>query len=125
MANYGKKISDTNVRIGEVRFFYVNVFAPRTNPDGDSSKYGVCVAWPKTDAQTTKLVTEAVEAAKQNGKTKKWGGKIPANVKSPVRDGDIDREDDPNFAGTWFINCNCGNLCLTILIKMKRSAGVN
>lgn len=108
MANFNKKINDTLIRIGEVRFSYVNVFAPRPDKDGKPGKYGVCLVWPKADGNITELVKAAVEAAKVAGKSGKWGGKVPANCKSPIRDGDIDREDDENFAGCWFINANCG-----------------
>ena len=104
MPNYNKKISDTLIRIGEVRFSYVHVFAPRRNEDGTDGKYGLCALWPKTDTATTELVKSAIAAAKEVAKSK--GIKLPANCKTPIRDGDIDREDDENFAGCWFINCN-------------------
>src|SRR5690606_2321512 len=32
------------------------------------------------------------------------GGKVPANLRMPVRDGDEDRPDDPAYAGHYFIN---------------------
>lgn len=34
MTDYNKKISARNIRVGEVRFSFVNVFAPRENEDG-------------------------------------------------------------------------------------------
>jgi hypothetical protein len=105
MPNYNKKISDTLIRIGEVRNSYVHVFAPRTGDDGKAGKYGVCLVWPKSDTQTTELVKSAINAAKELAKTK--GIKLPTNCKTPLRDGDIDREEDENFAGCWFINANC------------------
>ena len=37
-------------------------------------------------------------------KSKKWGGRIPPNLKLPLRDGDIDRPDDENYAGHMFFN---------------------
>lgn len=37
----------------------------------------------------------------------KFGGKIPANLKLPLRDGDTDREDDENYANSYFVNANC------------------
>ena len=104
-----KKISDTNVRIGKVRFSYAHVFQPRLDEAGKPDKYSICVIIPKEDKQTVKLVQDAIEAAKQVGKTSKWGGKIPANCKSPLRDGDIDREDDEAFAGCYFINASSKN----------------
>lgn len=104
-----KKISDTNIRIGEVRFSYANVFAPRANNDGGDEKYSACVIIPKSNKQALKLVQEAIDAAKQVGKTSKWGGKIPANCKSPLRDGDIDREDDEAFEDCYFLNASTKN----------------
>lgn len=104
MAKFNKKIKDTSVRLGEVRFSYTAVFQPKKNDDGTPSKYGVCIIIPKEDTETVNLVKEAIDAAKQRGKLEKWGGKIPANVKSCLRDGDIDREDDEAFAGCYFLN---------------------
>ena len=109
MAKFNKKIKDTSVRIGEVRFSYTAVFQPNKNDDGTPSKYGVCIIIPKEDTETVNLVKEAIDAAKQRGKLEKWGGKIPANVKSCLRDGDIDREDDEAFAGCYFLNASSRN----------------
>ncbi len=105
MANYNKRISETSVRIGECRFSYVHVFEPQKNDEG-KDKYGVAILWPKTETAITKLVEEAVQAAKEKGKASKWGGKIPANAKSPIRDGDTDREDDEAYHGMYFLNCS-------------------
>ena len=109
MAKFNKKIKDTSVRLGEVRFSYTEVFQPKKNDDGTPSKYGVCIIIPKEDTETVNLVKEAIDAAKQRGKLEKWGGKIPANVKSCLRDGDIDREDDEAFAGCYFLNASSRN----------------
>lgn len=103
--NYNKKISDTTIRVGEVRFSYANVFTPKVNSDG-KEKYSCSILIPKDNEQAVRIVKEAIEAAKQAGKTSKWGGKIPGNCKSPLRDGDIEREDDENYANCWFINAN-------------------
>lgn len=109
MAKFNKKIKDTSVRLGEVRFSYTAVFQPKKNDDGTPSKYGACIIIPKEDTETVNLVKEAIDAAKQRGKMEKWGGKIPANVKSCLRDGDIDREDDEAFAGCYFLNASSRN----------------
>ena len=109
MAKFNKKIKDTSVRLGEVRFSYTAVFQPKKNDDGTPSKYGVCIIIPKEDTETVNLVKEAIDAAKQRGKLEKWGGKIPANVKICLRDGDIDREDDEAFAGCYFLNASSRN----------------
>lgn len=109
MSNFNRKISDTNVRIGEVRFSYANVFEPKAPMSGGDPKYSLCVVIPKSNKQAVKLVQEAIEAAKQVGKSSKWGGKIPANCKSPLRDGDVEREDDAAFQDCYFINTSTKN----------------
>ena len=45
-----------------------------------------------------------MEAAKEDGKTRKWNGKIPPNLKLPLRDGDIDRPDDETYEDCVFLN---------------------
>ena len=104
MSNYNKKLSDTMVRIGEVRFSYANVFEPRANNNGDP-KYSCAVLIPKDNAAAVKLVQDAIAAAQEIGKSSKWGGKIPRPCKTPLRDGDLDR-DDPVYEGHYFINAS-------------------
>ena len=104
MANYNKKLTDTSVRIGEVRFSYANVFEPRANSNGDP-KYSCAILIPKDNTAAVKLVEDAIAAAQEIGKSSKWGGKIPRPCKNPLRDGDLDR-DDPVYEGHWFINAS-------------------
>ena len=59
---------------------------------------------PKDDKATLAKIKKAIEAAKEAAKEKKWNGKIPANLKLPMHDGDIDRPDDENYAGHFFFN---------------------
>lgn len=107
MANYNKKINDTTARIGEVRFCYAHVFE-KYDSDGDESKakYSVCVLIPKKDKKTIALVEELIEAAKQKGKTSKWGGKIPKNLSVSLRDGDEEDDRGEEFEGMMFFNAN-------------------
>lgn len=101
--------SDTNIRLGEVRFSYSNVFKPRTNPDGTPGKYSVCVIIPKSNTEAVDTFKKAFENAKAAGKTTKWGGKIPAKVQLPLHDGDEERPDDPAFEKCWYFNCSSNN----------------
>lgn len=96
---------NTKVVTGLVRFSYAHVFEPASINGGDE-KYSVSILIDKNDTKTIKAVENAIEAAKQNG-IAKFGGKIPANLKLPLRDGDEEREDDENYAGCYFINANC------------------
>lgn len=104
--NLNKKISETSVRIGEVRFGYVNVFAPRRNEDGTDGKYGVQILLPKTNTAAVEMIREAIEAAKQAGLNSKFGGKMPSAAKlhTPLRDGDEENPDDPTYEGMYFFN---------------------
>ncbi len=70
----------------------------------NSSKFSVSCLIPKGDKKTLLAIHKAVEAAKEDGKTRKWGGKIPPNLKLPLRDGDIDRPDDENYQEHFFLN---------------------
>lgn len=98
-------VEDTKVITGKVRFSYLNVFEPK-GINGSEPKYSVSLIISKEDKKTINAIKKAIEAAKQAG-TSKFGGKIPANLKLPLRDGDVDREDDANYVGCYFVNANC------------------
>ena len=95
----------TKVVTGEVRFSFLNVFEPKSI-NGSEEKYSVSLLIPKTDTKTINAINRAVEAAKQAG-IGKFGGKIPAVMKLPLRDGDAERPDDEVYAGYYFVNANC------------------
>lgn len=99
-----KKVLSTKVVTGKVRFSYANIWEPKSINDGDA-KYSVSLIIPKTDTKTLTEINKAIETAKEDGKAK-FGGKIPANLKLPLRDGDIDRPDDEAYANSYFINAN-------------------
>lgn len=86
------------------RLSYANVWEPQSI-NGSEPKYSVSVIIPKSDKATIQKIQQAVEQAKQEA-ISKFGGKIPANLKLPLRDGDIDRPDDEAYANSFFINCN-------------------
>lgn len=109
--NFNKKISDTSIRIGEVRFSFAHVFSPRKGDDGSPAKYGVQLLIPKSDTEAVRLIKEAAEAAKKIGPKTGWGNKTPAAIaklQPNLRDGDEENPDDPTYAGMWFINANTG-----------------
>ena len=98
----------TKVVTGKVRFCYVNVFEPTAMNEGEALKYSVCILIPKSDTKTIEAINKAIEAAKQVYKAKlaDKNGKIPSTIKTPLRDGDEERSDDPSFEGMYFINAN-------------------
>lgn len=93
----------TKVITGKVRLSYVHIFEPQT-VDGGEEKYSTAILIPKSDKETLRKIKAAVEAAKELGKRSKWGGKIPNNLKLPLRDGDEERPEDEAYAGHYFLN---------------------
>ena len=103
MANQ-KNFSATKVVI-PCRISFANIWEPKAINCGDE-KYSVSCLIPKSDKKTLARIQKAVEAAKEDGKARKWSGKIPPNLKLPLRDGDIDRPDDENYEDCYFLNAS-------------------
>lgn len=97
----------TKVITGTVRLSYCNIFEARPDDQG-VEKYSTAILIPKSGKETLRKIKAAVDAAKELGKSK-WGGKIPANCKTPLRDGDEERPDDENYAGHFFLNATSKN----------------
>ncbi len=97
-----KNFSPTKVVI-PCRLSYANIWEPRSVNGGDE-KYSVSCIIPKCDKATLTRIHKAIEAAKEEARDKRWGGKVPANLKIPLRDGDTDRPEDENYAGCMFLN---------------------
>jgi len=96
----------SKVITGKVRMSYVNVFEMN-----DKGKYSVCLLIPKGDKDTLAKVKAAIESVKTDPKAATtWGGKWLASFKSPLRDGDTERDlaKNPEYKGHYFINCNSG-----------------
>ena len=99
-------IKDTKVVTGvNTRFSYFNGWEP-VSINGSKERYSVSVLIPKSDTKTINAVHKAVDAAIEDGLAK-FGGKKPnkATLKLPLRDGDIEREDEA-YKGHYFINAN-------------------
>lgn len=107
MANVIAKRTGTKVTTGKVRLSYAHLFEPHAI-EGNEPKYSVSVIIPKTDTETLKAIKEAVNEAKEQGKAK-WNGKVPPNLKTPLRDGDAERPDDEAYANCYFLNASSKN----------------
>lgn len=86
------------------RISYAHLFEP-TSVNGSDPKYGASLIVSKKDAKTITAIQKAIEQAKKDS-VGKWGGKVPPNLKTPLRDGDTDRPDDEAYAGSFFLNAN-------------------
>lgn len=101
MANQVK--TNTKVVTGKIRMSYANLFTPRAMVEGQDPKYSLCVLISKSDKETVNKINSAIDAAKKAGASL-WGGKIPTNLKTPLRDGDEERPDQEEYAGHYFLN---------------------
>lgn len=95
----------TKVVLKNVRLSYVHLFKPEAAEGSADLKYSVSIIIRKDDAENLALIKSAVKAATEAG-VPKWGGKKPATLKNPLRDGDEDRPDMPEYEGCYFINAS-------------------
>ena len=105
-----KYVNPTKVITGpETRWSYANVWQPKAI-DGGAPKYSVSLIIPKSDTKTIEKVRAAIQAAydEGQGKLKGNGKSVPplSSIKTPLRDGDVERPDDEAYANSFFINAN-------------------
>lgn len=105
MSNATTEIQSTKVVTGQVRFSYLHIWEPSAVNEGQEKKYSASLIIPKSDKATLQKIEAAIKAATEVGKAK-WGGKIPPKLKTPLRDGDVERPEDEAYADSWFINAN-------------------
>lgn len=93
----------------DTRWSYANVWEAKSI-NGGTPKYSVSLIILKSDTKTVSKIKAAIEAAYHEGESKlKGNGKsVPPliAIKSPLRDGDVERPDDPAYANAYFINAN-------------------
>jgi hypothetical protein len=93
----------------DTRWSYANIWEAKSI-NGGTPKFSVSLIIPKSDTKTVTKVKAAIEAAYIEGEAKlKGNGKsVPtfAAIKTPLRDGDIERPDDPAYVNAYFINAN-------------------
>ena len=93
----------------ETRWSYANVWQPKSI-NGGKPKYSVSLIIPKSDTVTLNKIKVAIEAAYKEGEAKLKGNgrSVPAlsAIKTPLRDGDVERPDDEAYANSYFLNAN-------------------
>jgi hypothetical protein len=100
----------TKVILGkDTLWSYANLWTPKAIADGAVAKYSLsCII--RKDSPDVEKVRDAIKAAYNEGQSKlKGNSKVcPAleSLKTPLRDGDVERPDDPAYAGCYFINAN-------------------
>ena len=89
---------------------YLNVNEPKTPLGGGTPKYSVSLIIPKSDTVTVAKIRAAIQAAYEEGQSKRKGNSkfVPAleDLKTPLRDGDKERKGDEAYADAYFVNAN-------------------
>ena len=104
-----KIVNPTKVVTGECRFSYANLWEPKAMDENSKAKYSVSLIIPKSDTKTIEKIKAAIQAAYAEGKGKLGNGKVVpplTSLKTPLRDGDLERPDDEAYANSYFINAN-------------------
>lgn len=105
-----KFVNPTKVITGICTFSYLNCWEPKPAQDGGKPKFSVSLIIPKSDTRTVEKIRAAIQAAYEEGqsKLKGTGKSVPSlsALRTPLRDGDVDRPDDEAYKGSWFINAN-------------------
>lgn len=91
-----------------VRLSYAAIFEPKEDLNG-KLKFSTAILIPKEDTELVAMFETAVKEAIEEGIKTKWGGKKPAKLKLPLRDGDEERPEDPVYAGHYFVNASSNN----------------
>ena len=93
----------------DTRWSYCNAWEPKSI-NGGTPKYSVSLIIPKKDTVTVSKIQAAIQAAYEegSGKLKGNGKSVPAlsTIKTPLRDGDVERPDDEAYKDSYFINAN-------------------
>ncbi len=112
MSNNTNKVNANPMKVitgPDTRWSYANVWEAKSI-NGGTPKFSVSLIIPKSDTRTIAKIKAAIEAAYREGEAKlKGNGKtVPplSAIKTPLRDGDTERPDDPAYANSYFINAN-------------------
>ena len=110
----------------DTRWSYANVWEAKSI-NGGTPKFSVSLIIPKTDTVTVQKIKSAIAKLKGNSRTV-----LPLTaIKTPLRDGDTERPDDPAYTGSYFINANFATApgivdadCNPILTRSEVYSGV-
>ncbi|MEG0857811.1 MAG: DUF2815 family protein [Terrisporobacter sp.] len=86
------------------RFAYLNCFEPKSI-NGDEAKYSVCALIDKRNWKTINAINTCIEAAIKEFISKRKG-QVPTDLKTPLRDGDMEFPEDEVFKNHVFLNAH-------------------
>lgn len=102
-----KNNNNTSVTLSNIRISYEHLMRPYAREANKEPRYSCTILLPKTDVAGKARLDAAIEAAKQAGVSFLFGGVMPPNLRTPIRDGDGYTENGDKFgaecAGCWVI----------------------
>lgn len=90
---------------GKVRLSFAHLDKPYAGIAGQEAKYSTMILIPKTDSKTLAKLNAAMDQLKKE-EAATWGGKVPATLHTPLRDGDTERPGEDVYKGMYFLNAS-------------------
>ncbi len=90
----------------EVRLLYPNVVAPRLNKLSGKMEYTITALVKKGGKLDKKLNTIINDLIKEQ-----WGDKVPKNLKTPLKDGDVTHPEDAAYKGHYHFTAKSEEKC--------------
>lgn len=98
-----KFMNPTKMVTGTCTFSYLNCWDAKAI-NGGTPKFSVSPIVPKSDTKTVEKIKAAIQAAYEEGQSKLKGSSKtvppPSAIKTPLRDGDLERPDDEAYKGS-------------------------
>lgn len=89
---------------GKVRVNYPNLFVPTKLEENQEARYSLTILIPKSDIVTIENIQNAICQSKVQLFEKY--NEIPDNIKTPLRDGDIEKPNNKFYENHYFINAS-------------------
>ncbi|MDF2882950.1 MAG: conserved phage-associated protein [Clostridiaceae bacterium] len=92
----------TKVITGLVKLAYAHIFEPYSVVEGIEPIYSTTIIIPKTDIETLKAIDATIGELKKDLRHR-------GSIRTPMRNGDLERPGDPLYKGCYFLTANSKN----------------
>jgi hypothetical protein len=103
--------SKSRITTGKVLASFVHVFVPTAIQEGQDKKYNMQLIFSKSSKEgkaNLAKINAAVKAVEDEAIKKHWKGVKPKKWKTPVRDGDEEKEQE-EYQDSWFLAVSSKN----------------
>ncbi len=105
---------------GPVRLSFVNVFE-KAQFNNNEPQYSLRALIPKENKALVEKIQADINRAKEEGKSKLWGGTMPEDLSVTIHDGD--KSGRPEEEGHWCLNSNNKNRQPGVIVGEDRHKG--